>query len=569
MKRYNFYLSLMLLLVTAAACSDEFDDPVMSTPVAKHTPNMTIADFKAKYWQEDVNYIDTVKEDIVIHGWVTSTDISGNIYKSLYISDGTAALSISINANNLCNKYRLGQEIVLPLKGYFVGKYNGQQQLGYPAWYQKGRTWEATFLPQYMWENMVELNGLPDPSKVEPMEVTLSEFCKKFDKDTQLKYQAQLVRINGVYFKEAGEVTYSESDATTNRTIYDDAGNELTLRNSNYADFRNEVLPTGKVDVIGLLSAYSTNTWQLYLRTIDDVKSIKKGEQGNPYSIDDVITNQDAGMSGWAQGYAVGTVAPGVTTVTSNYDIEWMDSVSNGTTMVLAATPTCHDYTQCIVVNVPEGTDFYEKANLVDYPVVIGTLVKVYGDFRQQYGMPGIVTVGGADDYQLSVNTGPATELVEGFDKQLPANWNNVTVSGDMAWTWSQYNNDGYAQVTGYQGSQPPFDMWLVSPPLDIEHATRPILSFSTKMRPYTSTDSKFEVFILDAADPREATVKEQLNANLAFSASDSWSAWTSSGSVDLSQWSDGIYYIGFRYSSPRANRYSTWQLDNVKFGVQ
>ena len=74
MKRYQLYLSLMLLLVTAAACSDEFDDPVMTVPVAKHTPNMTIADFKAKYWQEAVNYIDTIKEDIVIHGWVTSTD---------------------------------------------------------------------------------------------------------------------------------------------------------------------------------------------------------------------------------------------------------------------------------------------------------------------------------------------------------------------------------------------------------------------------------------------------------------------------------------------------------------
>ena len=271
MKRYIFYLNMMLLLVCAAACSDEFDDPAIANPVAKHSPNMTIADFKAKYWQDDVNYIDTVKEDIVIHGWVTSTDVSGNIYKCLYIHDGTAGLSISINQNNLCNRYRLGQELVLPLKDFYIGKYNGQQQLGYPAWYQKGLTWEATFLPQYLWESMVELNGRPDLSKVVPMEVRLSEFCNKFDKATLLKYQAQLVRIKGVYFEDAGSVPYSEEKSSTNRTIFDDAGNTLTLRNSNYADFRSKILPTGKVDIIGMLGSYSSNTWQLYLRTIDDV----------------------------------------------------------------------------------------------------------------------------------------------------------------------------------------------------------------------------------------------------------------------------------------------------------
>ena len=235
MKRFNYYLSLMLLLVFTAACNDEFDQPPMVIPTAEHTPNMTIAEFKAKHWQDDRNYIDTVTEDEVIHGWVTSSDESGNIYKNLYISDGTAGLSISINQNNLCNKYRIGQEIVLPLKGYYIGKYNGQQQLGYPAWYDKGLTWEATFLPQAMWESIVELNGLPDPSRaeVQPIEVSLSDFCKDFSTATLLKYQGRLVRISGVYFKGAGELTYSEEDASSNRTIYDDAGNELTLRNRN------------------------------------------------------------------------------------------------------------------------------------------------------------------------------------------------------------------------------------------------------------------------------------------------------------------------------------------------
>ena len=203
MKRFNYYLSLMLLLVFTAACSDEFDQPPMVIPTAEHTPNMTIAEFKAKYWQDAVNYIDTVKEDIVIHGWVTSSDESGNIYKSLYISDGTAGINISINQNSLYNNYRIGQEIVIPMKDYFVGKYNGQQQLGYPAWYASGSVWEATFLPQAMWEEMVEINGLPNLSKVDTVEVSISDFQGKYDSETLLKYQGKLVRISGVHFTEA------------------------------------------------------------------------------------------------------------------------------------------------------------------------------------------------------------------------------------------------------------------------------------------------------------------------------------------------------------------------------
>jgi hypothetical protein len=273
MKRFNYYLSLILLLVFTAACSDEFDQPPMLIPTAQHTPNMTIAEFKAKYWQDAVNYIDTVKEDIVIHGWVTSSDESGNIYKSLYISDGTAGINISINQNSLYNNYRIGQEVVIPMKDYYVGKYNGQQQLGYPAFYENGQVWEATFLPQAMWESMVELNGLPNLSKVDTLNVSISDFQGKTDAETLLKYQGKLVRISGVQFTEAdGTLTYAEASATTNRNIADEDGNQLVVRNSNYADFRSITLPTGKVDIIGMLGSYSSNTWQLYLRTIDDVK---------------------------------------------------------------------------------------------------------------------------------------------------------------------------------------------------------------------------------------------------------------------------------------------------------
>ncbi|MBR6431359.1 MAG: hypothetical protein IKS64_00730, partial [Muribaculaceae bacterium] len=475
MKRFNYYLSLMLLLVFTAACSDEFDQPPMVVPTAEHTPNMTIAEFKAKYWQDVVNYIDTVKEDIVIHGWVTSSDESGNIYKSLYIADESGAgINISINQNSMYNTYRLGQEIVLPLKDYFVGKYNGQQQLGYPQFYEKGQVWEATFLPQAMWESMVEINGLPNPDKVQPEEVSISDFQGKTDAETLRKYQGKLVRINGVTFVDAdGKTTFAESTATTNRNVKDDEGNVLVVRNSNYADFRADVLPEDQVDIVGLLSFYATRenasgTWQFYLRSADDViGGGGHGTSSNPYTVAEAIQEQNKGTKGWLEGYVVGAVAPEVTSVSSNNDIEWKAPTTLGNTLVLADDPNCKDYTKCIIVPLPQGSSFRAEANLKDNPALYQLAIKVKGEFATYMGAAGLTNNG--SDYKLPPI--PLLELSEGFDSSLPSSWQNLKVTGDKAWYQTTFDNNGYAAMTGYKGNNPPFEAWLITPLLDIKNA--------------------------------------------------------------------------------------------------
>ena len=572
MKRFNYYLSLMLLLVFTAACSDEFDQPPMVVPTAEHTPNMTIAEFKAKYWQDVVNYIDTVKEDIVIHGWVTSSDESGNIYKSLYIADESGAgINISINQNSMYNTYRLGQEIVLPLKDYFVGKYNGQQQLGYPQFYEKGQVWEATFLPQAMWESMVEINGLPNPDKVQPEEVSISDFQGKTDAETLRKYQGKLVRINGVTFVDAdGKTTFAESTATTNRNVKDDEGNVLVVRNSNYADFRADVLPEDQVDIVGLLSFYATRenasgTWQFYLRSADDViGGGGHGTSSNPYTVAEAIQEQNKGTKGWLEGYVVGAVAPEVTSVSSNNDIEWKAPTTLGNTLVLADDPNCKDYTKCIIVPLPQGSSFRAEANLKDNPALYQLAIKVKGEFATYMGAAGLTNNG--SDYKLPPI--PLLELSEGFDSSLPSSWQNLKVTGDKAWYQTTFDNNGYAAMTGYKGNNPPFEAWLITPLLDIKNAASKILTFRTQVNGYGSTTTKFEVYVLNSADPVTATVRAKLNPAIATATASGYSNWVESGNLDLSQWADGSYYIGFCYQASQDANYATWCVDDVNFGI-
>ena len=243
-------------------------------PTYDSDANMTIAEFKAKHWQDVRNYADTITDEEIIHGWVVSSDESGNIYKNLYIMDESGAgLDIAINQTKLFQDYPVGQEIILHMKGYWVGKFNGMQQLGYPSWYENGQTWEVTFLPKAKWQEMVTLKWTPDPTRVHPIEINLDEIAGKSDATTLLKYQGALVSIKGVSFEEAdGSVTFAEPNASANRTLVDDNGNTLVVRNSNYANFRDDILPTGKVDVVGMLSSYG-DVWQLILRDRNDVTS--------------------------------------------------------------------------------------------------------------------------------------------------------------------------------------------------------------------------------------------------------------------------------------------------------
>ena len=93
-------------------------------------------------------------------------------------------------------------------------------------------------------------------------------------------------------------------------------------------------------------------------------------------------------------------------------------------------------------------------------------------------------------------------------------------------------------------------------------------MSFRTQVNGYGSTTSKFEVYVLNSYDPSLATVKVKLNPALATAPASGYSGWVESGNLDLSQWSDGIYYIGFRYQADPDVNYATWCLDDVKFNI-
>ena len=79
-------------------------------------------------------------------------------------------------------------------------------------------------------------------------------------------------------WKEAGNSRFAPDDGSVpltancaNRNFKDISSSALVLRTSTYADFAGNVMPTGKVNVTGIFTRYR-NTWQILLRTIDDIQ---------------------------------------------------------------------------------------------------------------------------------------------------------------------------------------------------------------------------------------------------------------------------------------------------------
>ena len=577
MKRFNYYLGLLLILVFATSCHEEFDQPPLYVPVADAVPNMTIAEFKEKHWQETTNYVDTVTDDEVIHGWVTANDISNNIYKTIYISDGSAGLSISVSQNELYKKYRVGQEIVLPMKGHYVGKATGQMYIAAPYNYINKNsgaiTLECLNMSSKELDSLVQFNQWPDLSKVDTVDVEIGDFVGNFDAETQKKYQGLLVRIRDVEFVEAdGKAPYADAGSNnTNRTLKDRDGKTLTVRNSRSSDFSENPLPSGRYDIVGVLGFYqiadnSTPTWQLFLRTADDVIGEgKKGTKSLPYSVADVIELQNTGINDWVEGYIVGAVGPEVTTVTSNGDIEWKAPTTLENTIVIADDPECKDYTKCVIVPLPQGSNFRSEVNLKNHVNAYKTAVKVKGEFTNYMGVAGIETSGAKNDYVLSFGF---TELEESFANGLADGWTEIRVSGNKGW-YRDSKADGLS-VSGYNGTAP-FDVWYISPALDIKNAASKAFEFMSRVRSYGGKTSSLEVYILSSIDLDDAVVKEKLDVVLpkAPNSTGTWSAWMNSGEIDLTPWSDGNYHIGFRYhaSVDEGNNYDTWSIQNVKFG--
>ncbi|MCM1163693.1 MAG: DUF6359 domain-containing protein [Muribaculaceae bacterium] len=462
MRNLKKYLGLLFMGALAlTSCQNDFDDPQLAVPSSSWLANadnfdvMTIAELKSTYWEDAENYYKTVGEGsngkhILVKGRVISSDASGNIYKSLVIQDGTGALAMSINQNSMCVKYRRGQELVLDVTGMTIGKYASLQQLGAP---EDDETYGAqtTFMPYAIFEEHSQMNGLPDLAEIDTITVRSSSELSTTPEGLR-KWQSQLVRFNDVEFADAGVATFALSKETVNRTLTLSEGNTMIVRTSGYSNFWSDPLPTGRGDVVGILSYHTSGGWQILLIDREGCMNFgnptkNPGAQDNPYTVDDAIAIEAGGGTAtqvWTKGYIVGAVAPGVQTVSSNDDIQFTSTPELDNTLVIASEASCKDYTKCLVISLPQGSKLRQYGNLLDNPSNYGKTILLQGNLAEVMGTYGITGNSGTSaEFSIegvTVPDDPGTKDGDGTEE------NPYTVNQVIA-----LNNPGTTSwVTGY-----------------------------------------------------------------------------------------------------------------------
>ena len=256
MKTINNILSLLLLSVVVVACSRNYDAPPLNKPEYDGPEaNITIGELKKMYADVEQGSPRLIDTEYVLKAHVIGNDVSGNVFKQLYIQDGTGAINIGVDQNNMATQFYFGQEIYINLHGLYIVEYGKELQIGY-------NDTQANRIPWTMFNDHTKLNGWPNPKLVEAKTADMSSLT-----DAMVN---SLVRFDNVYFVDGGLKPYTEGNQTTNRTLKDASGKSIVVRTSSYSDFAADILPKGNGSVVGLLGRHM-GTWQLILRSADDV----------------------------------------------------------------------------------------------------------------------------------------------------------------------------------------------------------------------------------------------------------------------------------------------------------
>ena len=436
------------------SCTGDMEMPPMIAPEATMQPNTTIEALKAEVWQTDRNYVTEIGQrngkDIIIAGRVVSNDKAGNVFKNVVLQDNTGALTVAINAYDLYETYQLGQQIVVNLTGLKIGAYNGLLQLGGEGTYNGAPS--MTFMESELFAEHAQQNGLADIARIDTIVGTISEInAAKNSVEGLQKWQSQLIRIDGVSFEDAGK-PFADG-GTTNRYVKDASGNRINVRNSSYADFAADLLPTGTGAVVGILSYYGTD-WQIILNNVDGLIGFDAIEPGNPgddddpaqpegngtkespYSVAQVLDGA-TGTGAWITGYIVGTV----TDKSIQTDAEFGTANANAANILIAASPDVTDYTKCVPVQLTSGSAARAALNLKDHPENLGKEVKIEGSLEKYFGVPGLKT---PTDYEIDGSSEPVTptEPVEGDG--------NGTLSAPYSVSQVQAGVSGTGWMQGY-----------------------------------------------------------------------------------------------------------------------
>lgn len=329
MKKIKFIALAFLALTLGSCMGDGYADPDLTdkVPAAPYGNNslreknvISIADLKTQFASVVNSSTDAYKlieKDMMIKAVVTSNDVSGNIYNQVSVQDKSGAIIIAINGSGLSGYLPVGQEILINLKGLYIGNYRKLPQIGGVNTKLSDGSLGIGKIERAIWnEHFKILNpGEADASTVVPEEFDLTKLTDAAYMEANV---CKLMTLKKVKFASAnGTNVWAPGDTNTSLELINaetgkKISSNLVVRNSGYSKFANEVVPQGVLDITGILTRYykkDKDTWQIVLRSTDDLKASETGGTlEKPYTVAQALEKINAGTAGDAKVYATGII---------------------------------------------------------------------------------------------------------------------------------------------------------------------------------------------------------------------------------------------------------------------
>lgn len=258
------YLSILFfigLVATSCVKDDDFNTPEISAEEPNIDVNFTIQLAKDTYGGFEPVLIGGDGE-LYLEGYVVSNDEAGNFFKTLVIQNSpenpTAGIAISTEDSDLYTFYEPGRKIYFRVDGLYSGEFAGLPTLGV---FNAGEVGRISIL-----EFRERIARSTEFQEIVPQVRTINQLS---DSDLNTLVMLENVQVSD---GDLGQ-SYANLNNTfsVNRVITNcERTQDIILRNSGFATFKNELMPEGSGSLTAVFSVFN-NTDQLFIRDTNDV----------------------------------------------------------------------------------------------------------------------------------------------------------------------------------------------------------------------------------------------------------------------------------------------------------
>jgi len=236
----------------------DFDAPPSTLPEVSADKIIT---FDKMFEKLKASGITDIGEENYLEAVVVADDKSGNFYKNLILEDlkGDKGITISIDENELHALYPVGQKVYVNLTNLAIGYYEGLPTLGINEGSRVGRI-PAGLLKATLINGGTTVTVTPNKVKLE---------------DLGPQHYNTLIELEGMQFETASaSTTYADANPadpqSLNHNLQNCTGGKIVMRNSGFADFASQVVPSGNGKLVGVYSYYRSAS-QLFIRDVNDL----------------------------------------------------------------------------------------------------------------------------------------------------------------------------------------------------------------------------------------------------------------------------------------------------------